>query len=158
MYYNITLITLLIQITWENTMQILKGFKNILSRAKKGFLNLPTQLIEKGRWVWVRWDSIRISNHAAFLLRVSSLRALITKHLNTLRDIRLEQLNDLLMNVVSHLMSVVVVGVMLIYSLLLLMLLLASYVVVRLLRLSHTGLMFIRTRLSQARSKLRTNT
>ena len=70
-------------------MQILKGFKNILSRAKKGFLNLPTLLIEKGRWVLVRWDSIRISNHATFLLKVSSLRALITKHLNTLRDIQL---------------------------------------------------------------------
>ena len=139
-------------------MQILKGFKNILSRAKRAFLNLPTRLIEKGRWVLVRWDSIRISNHAAFHLRVSSLRALITKHLNTLRDIRLEQLNDLLMNVVSHLISVVVVGVMLIYSLLLLMLLLASYVVGHLLRLSHTGLTFIRTKLSQVRSKLKTNT
>jgi hypothetical protein len=135
-----------------------KRFQKHIKPGKEGFLNLPTLLIEKGRWVLVRWDSIRISNHATFLLKVSSLRALITKHLNTLRDIRLEQLNDLLMNVVSHLMSVVVVGVMLIYSLLLLMLLLVSYVVVRLLRLSHTGLTFIRTKLSQVLSKLKTNT
>ena len=139
-------------------MQILKDFKNTLSRVKKGFLNLPTQLIEKGRWVLVRWDSIRISNHATFLLKVYTLRDLITKHLNTLRDIRLEQLKDLLTNVVSHLISVVVVSVMLIYSLLLLTLLLVSYVVGHLLRLSHIVLMFIRTRLSQVRSKLRTNT
>ena len=79
-----------------------KRFQKHIKPGKEGlYLNLPTLLIEKGRWVLVRWDSIRISNHAAFLLRVSSLRALITKHLNTLKDIHLEQLKDLLMNVVK---------------------------------------------------------
>ena len=139
-------------------MQTLKGFKNILKKIKKALLNLPTLLIEKGRWVWELWVSTLISNLEIFHLKGYSLRALITKHSNTLKNIRLEQLNDLPMNVVSHLISVVVEGVMLIYSLLLLTLLLASYVVEHLLRLSHTGLMYIRTKLSQVRSKLKTDT
>src|SRR5210317_244782 len=139
-------------------MQTLKGFKNILSRAKKDFLSLPTQLIEKGRWVLVRWDSIRISNHATFLLKVSSLRALIIKRLNTLKYRQPKLLRDLQRTGVKLLMSVVVGGVMLIYSLLHLTLVLVLYVVVLLLRLSHIVLTFIRTRLSQVLSKLRTNT
>src|SRR5210317_1601563 len=139
-------------------MQTLKDFKNILSRAKKALLNLPTRLIEKGRWVWVRWDFIRISNHATFLLKVYSLRALITKHLNTLKYKQPKLLKTWLTNVVKHLMSVVVGGGMLIFSLLLLMLLLVLFVVGHLLRLSLIVLTFIRTRLSQVRSKLRTNT
>ena len=139
-------------------MQTLKDFKNILKKAGKGLLNLPTLLIEKGRWVLVRWDSIRISNHATFLLKVSSLRASIIKHLNTLKHRQPELLKDLQRTGVKLLMSVVVAGGMLIYSLLLLTLVLVSYVVVLLLRLSHIVLTFIRTRLSQVRSKLKTNT
>jgi ribonucleotide reductase alpha subunit len=144
--------------TKESTMQTLKGFKNILSRVKKALLNLPTRLIEKGRWVSVRWASIRISNHATFLLKVSSLRASTIKLLNTLKHRQPKLLKDLQRTGVKLLMSVVVAGGTLIYSLLLLTLVLVSYVVVLLLRLSHIVLTFIRTRLSQVRSKLRTNT
>src|SRR6056300_716814 len=139
-------------------MQILKDFKNILKKVGKALLSLPTLLIEKGRWVLVRWDSIRISNHATFLLKVSSLRALITKHLNTLRHNHSKLLKDLQRTGVKLLMSVVVAGGMLIYSLLHLTLVLVSYVVVLLLRLSLIVLTFIRTRLSQVRSKLKTYT
>src|SRR6056300_1186885 len=109
-------------------MQTLKGFKNILSRAKKALLNLPTQLIEKGRWVLVRWDSIRISNHATFLLKVSSLRASTTKLLNTLKYKQPKLLKTWLPNVGKLLMSVVLGGRMFIFSLLLLMLLLRLFV------------------------------
>ena len=139
-------------------MQTLKGFKNILKKIKKALLNLPTLLIEKGRWVSELWVSTLTSNLEIFHLKGYSLRALINKHSNTLKNIRLEQLNDLPMNVVSHLISVVVEGVMLIYSLLLLTLLLASYVVEHLLRLSHTGLMYIRTKLFPVLSKSKTDT
>ena len=69
-----------------------------------------------------------------------------------------KHLKDLQTNVEKLLISVVVAVGMLISSLLLLMLVLVLFVVVLLLRLSHIGLMFIRTKLYQARSKLRTNT
>ena len=139
-------------------MQTLKDFRNILSRAKKALLNLPTLLIEKGRWVSVRWASIRISNHAAYLLKVSTLRASIIKRLNILKHRQPELLKNLQKKGAKLLMSVVVAGGTLIYSLLLLTLVLVSYVAVLLLRLSHIVLMYIRTKLYQVRSKLRTNT
>ena len=139
-------------------MQTLKKFKNILHRASKALLNLPSLLIEKGRWVSVRWASIRISNHAAYLLKVSMLRASIIRRLNILKHRQPELLKDLQTKGVKLLMSVVVAGGTLIYSLLHLMLVLVLYVGVLLLRLSHIVLMFIRTKLYQARFKLRTNT
>ncbi len=129
-------------------MQTMKDLKNIVKEGKEGTLQkLLTRLIENGHWDWVRWVSCLFTIKRHNLLKESKLRDLIIKHLNTLKDIRLEQLKDLLTNVVSHLISVVAVSVMLIYSLLLLTLLLASYVVGHLLRLSHTGLMYIRTKL-----------
>ena len=139
-------------------MQTLNDSKNILSRAKKAFLNLPTQLIENVRSVSVRWDSMRISNHATYLLKVSMLRASTIKRLNTLRYRLPELLKDLQTNVEKLLMSVVVAGGMLIFSLLLLMPLLVLFVVGHLLLLSRTGLTFIRTRLSPVLSKLRIDT
>ena len=134
-------------------MQTLNDSKNILSRAKKAFLNLPTQLTESVHLVLVRWDSIRISNHATFLLKVSMLRVSTIKLLNTLKHKLPELLKDLQTNVEKLLMSVVVAGGMLIFSLLLLMPLLVLFVVGHLLLLSRTGLTFIHTKLSQVRTK-----
>ena len=38
-------------------MQILNVLKSILKKVKKALLELPTLLIEKGRWAWELWVS-----------------------------------------------------------------------------------------------------
>ena len=139
-------------------MQTLKGFRNILSPVKKALLSLRIRLTEKGHWVWVQWDSMRISNHAGFLLRVYTLRDLITKRSNILNETLPKHLKDLQTNVEKLLISVVVGVGMLISSLLLLTPLLVLFVAGHLLRLSHIVLMFIHTKLYQARTKLRIDT
>ena len=82
-------------------------------------------------------------NHKAF----KHIKEKLPKHLNNLQ-----------MNVEKLLISVAVGVGMLISSLLLLTPLLVLFVVGHLLRLSHVGLMYIHTKLFQARTKLKINT
>ena len=92
-------------------MQTLKGFRNILSRAKKAFLNLPTLLTEKGHSVWVRWDSIRISSHATLPFEGIYATGFNHKAFKYIKGHRLSKhLKDSQMNVEKLLISVAVAG------------------------------------------------
>ena len=134
-------------------MPTLKDLQNILSKGKKALQEQLTQLIEKGQSVWEQWGSMLTFNLNKYLLKVSSLLASIIKHLNISKQKLWRLLKDLLMQGEKHLMSLVFLVGMLIFSLLLLMPLLVLFVVGHLLRLSHIVLMFIHTKLFRVATK-----
>ena len=130
-----------------------KRFTKHLKQGKKALQEQLTQLIEKGQSVWEQWGSMLTFNLNKYLLKVSSLLASIIKHLNISKQKLWRLLKDLLMQGEKHLMSLVFLVGMLIFSLLLLMPLLVLFVVGHLLRLSHIVLMFIHTKLFRVATK-----